>query len=170
MSRVPTRTQISSYGHVEHMITIGELFVHARPTSGHVNGPLSLYYRRFLAGYIMNGELFVHGVYTSRHVFCYRPRLVAAQRAKMNSSYFLGGGGGGDSHMKRSGKLVGNFCFDPYEVLKRVWFKPLKGTKNCSIPNWKRAFRNKGFTKIYFTATGAPKRYRGNTKMLLSDV
>ena len=24
-----------------------------------------------------------------------------------------GGGGGGDSHMKRSGMLVGNFCFDP---------------------------------------------------------
>ena len=25
--------------------------------------------------------------------------------------------------MKRSGMLVGNFCFDPKEVLKRAWFK-----------------------------------------------
>ena len=25
--------------------------------------------------------------------------------------------------MKRLGMLIGNFCFDPQEVLKRVWFK-----------------------------------------------
>ena len=58
-------------------------------------------------------------------------------------------GGGGDSHMKRLRMLIGNFCFDPQEVLKRVWFKlffqPLKGTKTGIIQNQKRAFRDKGF-------------------------
>ena len=33
------------------------------------------------------------------------------------------GKGGWVSHVKWLGMLVGNFCFDPYEVLQRAWFK-----------------------------------------------
>ena len=43
---------------------------------------------------------------------------------------------GEDSHMKRTRMLVGNFCFDPKEVLRRAWFmlsRPLKGIKTGGI-------------------------------------
>ena len=64
------------------------------------------------------------------------PKCLVCQKAPPPPPTF-GGGGGGDSHMKKSGMLVGNVRFDPYEVQKRAWFKlflPLKGTKTGSRP------------------------------------
>ena len=46
--------------------------------------------------------------------------------------------GWGHSHMKRSGMLVGSFCVDPWEVLKRAWFKLFSTPKK--VP--KRTFSN----------------------------
>ena len=52
----------------------------------------------------------------------------------------------------------------------QAFFRPLKGTKTGSIRDRKRAIRSTGFILFPFTGTGAPKRYRANAKMLLSDV